>query len=178
MIDPAARAVVRRAPLPAHPESFQLQGDRVFVNLPNARSVAVVDVAAGREAARWPNPGPQFNFPMAIDGAAKRVAVVYRLPARLVLFDIGSGRVDRALDTCDDADDVFIDPARGRLYVTCGGGAVDVFRKGPSGYAHEASIPTRSGARTGLFSPQLDRLFVAARAAAGQPAAIFIYRPG
>jgi hypothetical protein len=178
VVDPAARKVVRRVPLPAHPEAFQLQGDRVFVNLPNAGTVAVVDIAAGREAARWPNTGPQFNFPMAIDGAARRIAVVYRLPARLTLFDVGAGWVDQTLDTCGDSDDVYFDLARGRIYVTCGAGAVDVFAKGPSGYVHQERIPTRSGARTGLYSPQLDRLYVAARAGSGEPAAILIYRPG
>lgn len=177
VIDPAARAVVRSIPLPAHPEGFERLGDRIFVNLPGAGAVAALDLAAGREAARWPNPGPQANFPMAADGAAHRLAVVYRLPARLVLFDEGSGRVEQSLDTCGDADDVFFDLARGRLYVTCGGGAVDVFRKLPSGYVHEERIPTRSGARTGLFSPQLDRLYVAARAGSGGPAEVLVYRP-
>jgi hypothetical protein len=178
VIDPAPRAVVRSIPLPAHPEGFQLQGDRVFVNLPGARSVEVVEVGAGRQTARWPNPGPQFNFPMAVENGARRIAVIYRLPAKLVLFDAASGRVEQALDTCGDADDVYFDPPRGRLYVTCGGGAVDVFRKLVSGYAHEARIPTRSGARTGLFSPQLDRLYVAARSGPEGPAAILVYRPG
>jgi hypothetical protein len=177
VIDPAARAVVHSIPLPAHPEGFEPLGDRAFVNLPGAGAVAVLDIASGREVARWPNPGPQFNFPMAVDGAADRVAAVYRLPAKLVLFNGHSGRVEQALDACGDADDLYFDAGRGRLYVTCGGGAVDVFRKAPSGYAHEARIPTRGGARTGLFSPRLDRLYVAARAGAGGPSAILVYRP-
>jgi hypothetical protein len=36
----------------------------------------------------------------------------------------------------------------------------------------------RSGARTGLFSPESDRLYVAARATGGKPAEILVLRPG
>jgi len=38
-------------------------------------------------------------------------------------------------------------------------------------------VPTRSGARTGLFVPSLDRLFVAARANSGAEAALLVFRP-
>jgi hypothetical protein len=36
---------------------------------------------------------------------------------------------------------------------------------------------TIAGARTSLFVPELDRLFVAARANASEPAAIWVFRP-
>jgi hypothetical protein len=85
--------------------------------------------------------------------------------------------VRQAADTCGDADDVFHDAARSRLYVSCGSGAVDVFSPAPAGYVRLAQIPTRFGARTALFAPDLDRLFVAARSQLGQPAAILVYRP-
>ena len=178
LIDPSARRLLRSIPLPAHPEGFQLEGDRAFVNLPGAGAVAVVDVANGHEVARWPNPGPRFNFPLASDGEGRRIAAVYRFPARLVLFDAGSGKVEQALDTCGDADDTFFDLGRGRLYVVCGAGAVDVFERRPPGYRPLARVSTRGGARTGLFSATLDRLYIAARAGGfGQPAAILVYRP-
>ena len=38
-------------------------------------------------------------------------------------------------------------------------------------------IPTASGARTSFFYPEMDRLFVAVRATAREPAAIWVYRP-
>jgi YVTN family beta-propeller protein len=42
--------------LPGHPEAFQLEtrGSRIFVNVPSARQVAVVDRAAGSIVASWP----------------------------------------------------------------------------------------------------------------------------
>jgi hypothetical protein len=177
VVDAASHALVGRIPLPAHPEGFQVAGDRAFVNVPDAGAVVVVDLKAGRELARWRNPGPHFNFPLALDRTAGRLAVVYRLPARLALFEAGSGRVEQQLETCGDADDVFFDAARRRIYVVCGGGSVDVFVRHGEGYVAAARIPTRRGARTGLFSPELDRLYVAARAQGADPAAILSERP-
>jgi hypothetical protein len=177
VVDPATRSLVRAIPLPAHPEGFQTQGSRAFVNLPQARVVAAVDFGQGRELARWRNPGAHFNFPLALDGDDGLVAVVYRRPAQLVLFRAASGQVAQKLDTCGDADDVFFDSARKRLYVVCGGGAVDVFGKARAGYAPAGRIQTRLGARTGLFSPQLDRLYVAVRESGNQSAAVWALRP-
>jgi hypothetical protein len=52
---------------------------------------------------------------------------------------------------------------------------VDVFEA--DAYRRLAHIPTITGARTALFVPEIDRLFVAARANPGEPAAIWIFRP-
>jgi hypothetical protein len=41
-----------------------------------------------------------------------------------------------------------------------------------------ARIPTTEGARTGLFVPELDRLFVAARARGSEPATLWVFQPG
>src|SRR4051794_19804863 len=90
--------------------------------------------------------------------------MLYRSPPRLVLPDSGSGSVKATLATCGDADDVFFDNRRERIYVSCGSGNIDVFQAAAGGYRSTARIATRSGARTSLFVPELDRLFVAERA--------------
>jgi len=81
------------------------------------------------------------------------------------------------LETCGDADDVFVDPKRHRVYVICGAGVVDVFEDKDGRYQRAGQVPTSPGARTGLFAPELDRLFVAVRAAGQEPAAIWVLRP-
>jgi hypothetical protein len=177
LIEPATRAVVGRTPLPAHPEGFQLDGMRAYVNLPGAGAIGVADLAAGKLVAIWPNRGRQANYPLALDRTAQDVAVVYRLPARLVILDPATGAERQALATCGDADDVFFDAKRRRLYVACGSGQVEVFARDAAGLTSLARIPTSGGARTALFSPDLDRLFVAARADGGRPAAILVLRP-
>lgn len=174
-IDPTGRREVAKLDLPGHPESFRLEGAKVFVNLPDAKQIAVGDLASGRITATWPTTH-LWNFPMALDASGRTLAVVYRLPARLQLLDMASGAVKLDQKTCGDADDVFFDGPRHRAYVICGAGAgavnvVDMAHPGRS-----VIVATRSGARTGLFAPELDRLFVAARAG-GENAAILVYRP-
>ena len=96
-----------------------------------------------------------------------------------MLLEAASGTAKADLPTCDDADDLFFDDKRRRIYVSCGSGAIDVFEQTGGGYVASAHIETRPGARTSLFVPALDRLFVAARAGSGgQDAALLVYRPG
>jgi hypothetical protein len=181
-LDPASGSVVARAKLSAHPEGFQLDpaAHRAFVNVPDAHEIAVIDLAAGRQEASWPVPDLRANFPMARDANSGLLAVVFRNPARLVLLDAASGAVKASIKTCGDADDVFFDSKRRRLYVSCGEGSVDVLQQDANGYRSMGKIETASGARTSLFVPELDRLFVAARAGffgLGSDAAILVFRP-
>ena len=92
-------------------------------------------------------------------------------------LSIQDGHLAATVETCGDADDVFVDPKRRRVYVSCGEGVIDVLEPGEAGYQEIARVPTVSGARTKLFVPELDRLFVAVRAASNEPAAIWVFRP-
>jgi DNA-binding beta-propeller fold protein YncE len=161
--------------LPAHPEGFQLDPStgHAYVNLPNARGIAVADLSAGKVIAIWPVGGASANFPMALDSG--HVLVVFRNPAKLGVFDKRDGSIVRMVDTCGDADDVFVDAKRHRIYVSCGAGVIDIFDA--QTYERLSRIPTVSGARTSLFVPELDRLFVAARAGGGNPASIWVFGP-
>ena len=61
--------VVATIGLVGHPESFQLDPNdsRMFVNLPQAHYIAVIDRSNGSVTARWPLPADASqNFPMAI----------------------------------------------------------------------------------------------------------------
>jgi DNA-binding beta-propeller fold protein YncE len=165
--------------LAGHPEAFQLDpsGDRIYVNVPDARQIAVVERSASKQVGKWVLPVAGENFPMALDAAGRRLLVVYRQPGLLAVFDTGSGAVATRLSTCGDADDVFVDAKRQRAYVSCGEGALDVLQKRDDEYRELGRIPTVSGARTSLWVPELDRLFLAVRARGNERAAIWVYRP-
>ncbi len=179
IIDPATRTKLQDIKLPGHPESFQIdaQSNRAYVNVPDARQIAVVDLAAGRQMASWTVPGLAQNFPMALDNSGATIATVFRSPPRLVFLDSRTGAVTGSDLTCADADDVFFDAKRQRVYVSCGAGAVDVFSRDATGSRHIARIQTSSGARTSLFVPELDELYIAERAGLVEDAAIAVFRP-
>jgi DNA-binding beta-propeller fold protein YncE len=179
-IDPKDRRKTGEALLKGHPESFQLdeQASRIFANVPDAREVAVVDIEARRQTGSLETGGVRANFPMAIDGDAHRLIAVARSPAKLLVFATADGKPMAGAETCGDADDVFVDAARKRVYVVCGEGAVDVFDRTSDGYAHAARIRTMAGARTGLFVPATGRLYVAVRAGSGAAAAVWVFRTG
>ncbi len=177
VIDPASRAKLADIRLPAHPEGFQIdpRTGRAYVNVPDARQIAVVDLDARRVVATWPTRNGGANFPMALDPAQSSLASVFRSPPSLQLLDTATGAVRQILPVCGDADDVFFDPPRMRIYVSCGAGEIDVFHRVADWQAIEP-VRTASGARTSLFAPQLDRLFVAERAGLlGSQAAIRVY---
>jgi DNA-binding beta-propeller fold protein YncE len=178
VIDPASRAKTADLRLKAHPEGFQLDetGTWVFANVPDAREVEVVELAS-QASQSLPTPDARSNFPMAVDGDAHRVLVVFRSPPSLMALSSQDGHLFATAETCDDADDVFVDPKRHRVYVSCGEGVVDVFEQREADYQRLARVPTVPGARTSLFAPELDRLFVAVRAQSNEPAAIWVFRP-
>src|SRR6185369_11851219 len=74
--------------LAAHPESFQLEksGPRIFVNVPDARQVAVLDRSMGQQTATWGLPRARANFPMELDESGSRLVVAYRSPSELAVF--------------------------------------------------------------------------------------------
>jgi hypothetical protein len=114
---------------------------------------------------------------MALDPIRRQVLVIFRAPAELGVFSMMGGKLIAAIETCGDADDLFVDANRGRVYVNCGAGFIDVLEAKDATYRRIARIPTVSGARTSLFVTEMDRLFVAVRASSGEPAAIWMFRP-
>jgi len=81
--------------LEGHPESFQLEksGPRVYVNVPTARQIAVIDRIKQIVLARWPLETAQSNFPMVLIEASHRILVATRKPAKLLALDTASGKV-------------------------------------------------------------------------------------
>jgi 6-phosphogluconolactonase (cycloisomerase 2 family) len=180
VIDPARRARIADIPLPAHPEGFQIaaSGALIFVNLPDVRQIAMIDTQESKVRVTWAINDRQQNFPMAIDEDRERVLVGFRNPATLAAFALRDGSLAGSIESCGDADDLFVDAKRRRIYVSCGEGFIDVFESHAGRYVRMEHIATAAGARTSLFVPELDRLFLAVRATWSEPAAIWVFRPG
>jgi DNA-binding beta-propeller fold protein YncE len=163
--------------LAVHPESFQIEphGSRIFVNLPQSASVAVLGVNG--LIRRWPVTAAAENFPMALDEVDNRLFIGCRKPARLLVLDTSDGHLVAQVPIVGDTDDIFYDSARHRIYVVGGEGRVDVIRQdGRDKYQVVDRIITSPGARTGLFVPALNRFFVAAPHRGSTAARILVYR--
>jgi len=178
-IDPTKRVKIADFRLPAHPEGFQLdrKTNQIFVNVPRARAIVMLDGTSGEQKAAWPTKDAGGNFPMALDEDAQRVLVAFRTPGRLAAFSGRDGESVASVELCGDADDLFVDAKRGRVYVSCGEGFLDVFNARDRDYRRLSRVPTVRGARTSYYVPSMDRLFLAVRAASLEPAAVWVYRP-
>lgn len=164
--------------LPSHPESFQLEqnGRGIFVNLPKSSAIAEVDSDRGKLTDTWPQKSAAANFPMTLDEQGKRLYVGFRNPPRLIVFNTDDGKQLAEGPIVGDTDDLFYDKAHGRIYVIGGEGFIDIFHCQGDHCERVSRISTRAGARTGLFVPALNRLFVAAPRRGTQPAKLLVYR--
>jgi DNA-binding beta-propeller fold protein YncE len=164
----------------AHPESFQLEtsGPNIYVNVPDLKQIAVINRST-RAIARWPLT-LESNFPMALDESDRRLFVVTRAPARLVVLDTTSGHTVAVLPCVQNSDDAYYDPARKRIYVSGGEGFVSVFQqKDADHYELLAKVPTAVGARTagyfGKGKKGFDLFYLAVPARADHGAEVLIY---
>lgn len=164
--------------LAGHPESFQLEtkGKRIFVNVPDAGHIAVIDRERRIVTKTWPIKAARANFPMALDEVHHRLFVGCRTPAEFLVIDSETGKTISTLDCCGDTDDVFYDESHQRVYVTGGEGCVSIFAQvDVDRYKVIDKVTTAPGARTALFAPAVHRLFVAVPHRGAQCANIRIY---
>jgi hypothetical protein len=156
VIDTMRAAKIADIAMQAHPEGFEPDpvGEHIFANVPDADQIAVLDRVSHRQISTWETGSLRANFPLALDEREGRVLTVFRRPARLGVFRARDGHLLASLDTCRDADDLFFDAKRNRVYVICGEGLIDVIDDQNGRYAHAGRVPTAPGARTGLFVPE------------------------
>jgi outer membrane protein assembly factor BamB len=163
-IDPESGKQVADIKLDAHPESFQLEtnGKRIFVNVPNAGHVAVVDRETGTVIEKIPMKEARANFPMALDEADHRLFIGCRKPAELLVLDMETGKTVASVDIVGDTDDLFYDAANKRIYVSGGEGRVTVISQvSADNYDVAGQVATAPGARTSFFVPETGTLYVA-----------------
>ena len=167
-------------PLAAHPEGFVLEANspRIYINLPRALSVAVVDREQMKILAKWSTHLAVGNFPIALDEHNHRLFVGCRFPSKLLVYDTESGRIVAEERINGDPDDIFYDTKRKQLYVSCGAGYLDVIKQvDPDHYQKAAEVQTVAGARTSLWVPESNQLYLAVPQHSKQPAELRVYEP-
>ncbi len=178
LIDAATHKQMGNIALPSHPESFQLDAatDNLWVNLPGSGLIGICNLKQVKMTATWSKLLPRANFPMAYDKDQHRIIVGYRVPARLIVYDSQTGEKLFHVPMVADVDDLYWDPINKSIYISGGGGLINIFRQtADRHYKQIGNIRTRKGARTSLLVPELKLFLVASRAGGDQNATLRIY---
>jgi hypothetical protein len=166
----------------AHPSELLLDksGTTLFVFSSVANRLHVIDASKRQVVSTWAvtseHPGDA-----AFDEATSRLFIGTRTPAEMIVMDSKSGREVAHLTTAESMDGVYFDAGRKRVYVSGGrdlsvGFAYVYQQKDADHYETIGKIPTRGGAGTSFWSPELNRYYVAAPAT-DKEAAILVYAP-
>ena len=167
----------------AHPSELLLNasGETLFVFVSIASQVQVIDTKKRQVIATWPV-SSQRNGDGALDEATHRLFLGTRTPPKMIAMDSNSGKEVADLPTVEGMDGVYFDAAHRWVYVSggreVGGGYVFIYQqKDADHYESIARIPTRAGAGTSFWSPELNRYYVAAPAHDNDEAAILVFEP-
>src|SRR6516164_11514104 len=135
------------------PESFQISSSKpvIYANIATKAKLVVIDRTT-HKVTDWPLKTGKSNYPMALDEADHRIFVVTRRPALLVVLDSETGSMVASVPCVNDADDLYYDSGRKRVYVPGGEGLISVIQQADANhYQSLANVPTTVGARTGLW---------------------------
>src|SRR6266446_2935175 len=167
----------------AHPSELLLDesGKTLFVFVSVASVVQVVDTKKREVVSTWPL-SSQRNGDGAFDEKTHRLFIGTRKPPRMIVMDSETGKEVANLPTVEGMDGVYFDPRLKRIYIS-GGRDFDVGyifayqQKDADHYETIGKIPTKSGAGTSFWSPELNRYYVAAPAHENEGAAILVFEP-
>jgi DNA-binding beta-propeller fold protein YncE len=183
VIDAQNDKVVGDIKVMAHPAELLLDkaGKTLFVFVSIANTLQVVDTNKREVLSTWPVTS-QRPGDAAFDESTSRLFIGTHTPAELVIMDSKSGKEVAHLPTSEGMDGVYFDASRKRVYVSGGrdlpAGVVYVYQqKDADHYETIGKIPTRAGAGTSFWSPELNRYYVAAPVTEKEEAAILVYAP-
>jgi DNA-binding beta-propeller fold protein YncE len=183
IIDAVSDKVVGDVRVWAHPSELLLDksGEALFVFVSVASKIQKIDTKKRAVDATWPvsseRPGDG-----AFDEFSQRLMIGTHTPPQMIVMDSKSGKEVAGLPTVEGMDGVYYDGARKRIYVSGGRGldtgSVFIYQqKDADHYELSSKVPTKQGAGTSFWSPELNRYYVAAAAHDSEPASILVFEP-
>lgn len=158
--------------------AIEKTGPRLFVNMTGINAIGVIDRKTRSVVETWPVTAGKENVPLQYDESTHRLFLATRKPSKLVVVSSDTGKEVASLDVADYVDDLAFDAAHHRLYLPGGGGSgavTVVAQRGAAKYEVVATIPTKPGAKTARFVPELSKYYVGVPAKQGQSAQILVY---
>jgi DNA-binding beta-propeller fold protein YncE len=183
IIDPENDRHIGDIKVAAHPAELLLSksGATLFVLVSIANKIQAVDTNKRQVLSTWDVSG-QHPGDGAFEESTSRLFVGTRTPPEMIVMDSKSGKEVAHLPTPEGMDGVYFDEPHKRVYVSGGrdmpAGFVYVYQqKDADHYERVGKIPTRAGAGTSFWSPELNHYYVAAPANGKEDAAILVYAP-
>jgi DNA-binding beta-propeller fold protein YncE len=181
IIDAKKDKLIAEVQVAAHPAELLLDksGKRLFCFVSPSSKIQVIDTKKRKVIATWPvsseRPGDG-----AYDGASNRLLIGTRKPPQMTAMDAGTGKEVSSLPTVDGMDGVYFDAVHKRVYVSGGRDAETGFiytykQEDADHYELIGKIPTRQGAGTSLWVPELNRYYVGAPAHNAEEAGVLVF---
>ncbi len=144
---------------------FEAKRPRMYVNVPAANAVVLIDTEKNEVAKTYPTKLASGGVPLALDEAKHRLYVGCREPKKepkVIVMDTETGKEIMATDIAGGADDLWLDAKRGRLFVSCGEGALVVLKVVDADHIESLEkIETPKGTKTCLYVPETGKLYLA-----------------
>lgn len=179
IIDATTFKLITEIKFSGHPESFQIDktAKKIYVNVPNEKQIVIIDLKTNSVIDNWKVTEASANFPMNLDETNHRLFVGCRHSPRLLVMDTQTGKIISSFEIDSDVDDIFYDSTSKQIYLSCGGGYIDIFKQTDANtYTANGKISTKSGARTSLLISELNQLILASPSSLDRHAALLIYQ--
>jgi DNA-binding beta-propeller fold protein YncE len=149
--------------LPTNLGAFKLEAgrQRMYVNAKEG-NVVVIDNDKDEVIGRFPVAPAGANAAVAIDEPNHRLFIGCRKNPALVVMDSDSGKIVANVPIPGDVDDLSFDARHGRIYASCGEGAIAAIRQVDADtYESLGTVATVKRARTSIFNPETGQLYLA-----------------
>jgi DNA-binding beta-propeller fold protein YncE len=183
IVDVKTDKLIGNVPVGIRPAEILMNksGQTLFVFESRGSTIQVVDPKKSQVLFTWPV-SSQRPGDGAFDEANHRLLIGTRMPPSLIVMDSTSGKEVASLPTVEGMDGVYFDAGHKRVYVSGGRdndlGYIFVYQQlDADHYKQIGKIPTRSGAGTSFWSPELNRYYVAAPSNDKEEAAILVFEP-
>jgi DNA-binding beta-propeller fold protein YncE len=135
--------------------------EKLYVNNSGTSEIAVVDLRTRQVIARWPLPEAHNLNGLAFDEANHRLFSATRNPPKFWVFDTITGQIVTTLTCTAYNDHMIFDPVRKRIYITGTETASVIEQRDADHYENIAEVPTGYRAKTSIFVPELNRIYIA-----------------
>jgi DNA-binding beta-propeller fold protein YncE len=136
-------------------------GKKLYVNMTGSDEVGVIDLDTRQIIAKWQLPDVHVAHAIALDEPNHRLFTATRKPPQFVVFNMDTGKVVASLPCVGVNSDMSLDVKRKRIYITGSDTATVIDQRDADHYEQIAEVPTAYRAKSSIFVPQLNRLYVA-----------------